>query len=213
MTTGAIDLELEPRTLLGKKVKSLRREGIIPVHMYGPGFDSLALQCRSQRLVQALSSAGASTPINVTIQGETATQLAFAREIQWDPRRGNIFHVDLLVADSFRLMSAQVLIVLIGDSPGARANGGTVAHQLRFLDVEALPMEMPSQIEIDLETLTEPDGVIRAGDLQLPAGVTRLTDADELVVRVEAPRVEVATPQDEPVAGEPESAEDSEESS
>jgi large subunit ribosomal protein L25 len=213
MTTGAIDLELEPRTLIGKKVQRLRRQGIIPVHLYGPDTDSRALQCQSQRLIQALSAAGASTPINITIQGESETQLAFAREIQWDPRRGDIVHVDLLVADSFKPVSAQVAIVLIGESPGARAIGGAAVQQLRFLDVQALPMEMPGQIEIDLETLTESDGVIRAGDLDLPAGVTRLTDADEVMVRVEGPRVEAVTPQLQPEGEGAETAEDSQDSS
>jgi len=191
MTTGAIDLELEPRDLMRKKVKRLRREGIIPVHLYGPGFESRSLQCQAQRLIGVLSAAGGSTPISITIQGESGTQLAFAREIQWNPKRDDIVHVDLLVADTSRPVSAQVAIVLNGESPGARIVSGTVMQQLRFMDVQALPLEMPAQIDIDLETLTEPDGVIRAGDVELPANVTRLTDADELIARIELPRVEV----------------------
>jgi large subunit ribosomal protein L25 len=191
MTTGAIDLELEPRDLMRKKVKRLRREGIIPVHLYGPGFDSRSLQCQAQRLIGVLSAAGGSTPISITIQGENGTLLAFAREIQWNPKRDDIVHVDLLVADTSRPVSAQVAIVLTGESPGARGVSGTVMQQLRFLDVQALPLEMPGQIDIALETLTEPDGVIRAGDVELPANVTRLTDPDELIARIELPRVEV----------------------
>jgi large subunit ribosomal protein L25 len=174
-----------------KKVKRLRREGIIPVHLYGPGFESRSLQCQAQRLIGVLSAAGGSTPISITIQGESGTQLAFAREIQWNPKRDDIVHVDLLVADTSRPVSAQVAIVLNGESPGARIVSGTVMQQLRFMDVQALPLEMPAQIDIDLETLTEPDGVIRAGDVELPANVTRLTDADELIARIELPRVEV----------------------
>lgn len=191
MTTGAINLELEPRELLGKKVSRLRKEGIIPVHLYGAGVESRSLQCQAPKLIQVLSAAGGSTPISVTITGEQGSQLAFAREIQWDPKRDDIVHVDLLVADTARAVSAQVPIILVGDSPGARSVSGTVVHQLRTLDVEALPLEMPSQLEIDLSTLTEPDGVIRAGDIELPANVTRLTDADFVIVRIELPRVEV----------------------
>lgn len=191
MTTGAIDLELQPRELMRKKVKQLRRDGIIPVHLYGPGFDSRALQCQAQRLISVLSAAGGSTPISITIHGESGTQLAFAREIQWNPKRDDIVHVDLLVADTSRPVSAQVSIVFVGDSPGARNVSGTVMQTLRFMDVQALPLEMPGQIEIDLEILTEPDSVLRAGDIELPPNVTRLTDADELVARIELPRVEV----------------------
>ncbi len=193
MTTGAINLELEPREVLGKKVSLLRKAGIIPVHLYGAGVESRPLQCQAQKLIQVLSAAGGSTPISVTITGESGTQLAFAREIQWDPRRDDIIHVDLLVADTSRPVSAQVPIILVGESPGARSVSGTIMHQLRTLDVEALPLEMPSQVEVDLSVLTEPDGVIRAGDIPLPANVTRLTDAEFVIVRIELPRVEVET--------------------
>lgn len=204
MTTGAINLELEPRGLLGKKVSRLRKEGIIPVHLYGAGVVSRSLQCQAPKLIQVLSAAGGSTPISITITGESGAQLAFAREIQWDPKRDDIIHVDLLVADTSRAVSAQVPIILLGESPGARSVSGTVVHQLRTLDVEALPLEMPSQLEIDLSTLTEPDGVVRAGDIDLPANVTRLTDPDFVIVRIELPRVEVEVEAEE---GEEEGAE------
>ena len=93
MTTQGITLELESRELRGKKVKKLRREGIIPVHLYGPGETPRSLQCQSQKLIQVLSAAGGNTAITVSIHGEPGNKLAFAREIQWDPKRDSIFHV------------------------------------------------------------------------------------------------------------------------
>ena len=189
MTTEAVSLELDPRELLGKKVKRLRREGIIPVHLYGQGVESRALQCNAPKLIQVLSRAGGNTPITITISGEGGSQLAFAREIQWDPRRDSLTHVDFLVAEATRLVSAQVPIVLIGESSGARSSGGTVMQQLRTVDVEALPLEMPAQVEVDLAVLTEAAGVIRAGDLEFASNVNLLTDPDEVVVRIEAARV------------------------
>ena len=189
MTTEAVSLELDPRELLGKKVKRLRREGIIPVHLYGQGVESRALQCNAPKLIQVLSRAGGNTPITITISGEGGSQLAFAREIQWDPRRDDLTHVDFLVAEATRLVSAQVPIVLIGESSGARSSGGTVMQQLRTVDVEALPLEMPAQVEVDLAVLTEAAGVIRAGDLAFASNVNLLTDPDEVVVRIEAARV------------------------
>ena len=144
MTTEGITLELETREVLGKKVKKLRREGIIPVHLYGPGENPRSLQCQSRKLIQVLSAAGGNTAITVSIQGEPGNKLAFAREIQWDPNRDNIFHVDLLVAEVNRPVTAQVPIELIGESPGARSVGGTTMQQLRQVEVQALPLEMPS---------------------------------------------------------------------
>jgi large subunit ribosomal protein L25 len=207
MTTETVILELDPRNILGKKVKSLRREGIIPVHLYGQGVESRALQCHGPMLIQVLSRAGGNTPITITIRGEEGSQLAFAREIQWDPRRDSLNHVDFLVAEATRLVSAQVPIILIGESSGARSSGGTVMQQLRTVDVEALPLEMPAQIEIDLAVLTEAAGVIRAGDLAFTSNVNLLTDPDEVVVRIEAARVEVEVAAEEVEAEEGEESE------
>ena len=191
MTTQALSLELQTREVIGKKVKKLRKAGIIPVHLYGPGVDSRSLQCGAPALIQVLAQAGGNTPISITVKGEDGNKLAFAREIQWDPRRDGIFHVDLLVAEADRLVTAQVPVVLLGESSGARSVGGTIMQQLQFLDVEALPLEMPSQAEVDLTLLTEPDGVVRVSEIRMPGNVTVLTDSEEIAVRIELPRVEV----------------------
>lgn len=183
---------------MGKKVGRLRRVGIIPVHLYGPTIESRSLQCEATMLIQVLSKAGGSTPINITIQGESGTHLAFAREIQWDPRRDDLLHVDLVAADISTPVTAQVAIILTGESPGARNVSGTVVQQLRTVDVQALPLEMPGQIEVDLEVMPEQDSVIRVADLPIPGNATVLTDSEELVARIELPRVaEEFTPSEE----------------
>ena len=188
MTTASISLELSPREVLGKKVKRLRQQGVIPVHLYGPGVDPQPLQCETTKLVDVLVRAGGNTAVTVTVQGGQETHLAFAREIQWDPRRDDILHVDFLAVDASRPVSAQVPITLIGESPGARTAGGTVMQQLRDLNVEALPLEVPRELELDLTMLTEPYGVLRAADIVIPGNVTLLTDPEDVVVRIEVLR-------------------------
>ena len=191
MPTNAVEIELNPRELMGKKAGRLRRAGIVPVHLYGPGMEPRALQCNASQLIRVLATAGAATPIHITIQGEPGNHLAFAREIQWDPKRDDLLHVDLLAADVSRPVTAQVPIVLIGESAGARTVSGTVMHQLRTVDIQALPLEMPSEIELDISVMEEPDSVIRVSDLLIPENATLLSDVEELVVRIELPRVEV----------------------
>lgn len=188
MTTQAISLELSPRDVLGKKVKRLRREGMIPVHLYGPGVDAQSLQCETAKLIDVLVKAGGNTAVTITVQGGQGSHLAFAREIQWGPRRDDILHVDFLAVDASRPVSAQVPIILLGESPGARVAGGTALQQLRDLNVQALPLEVPRELELDLSLLTEPDGVLRAGDIAIPSGVTLLTDPEDVVVRIEVLR-------------------------
>jgi large subunit ribosomal protein L25 len=185
-----ITLTLQPRIDLGKKVRRLRRGGIIPVHLYGPGITSQPLQCEGRELIRVLTRAGGNTPISITIEGEVDEHLAFVREIQWNPIRGDLFHVDFLRAELTQRVAAEVPVVMVGDSPGARQAMGTVVQQLRTVNVVALPLEMPSQLTLDLSTLTEPDGVLRAGDASLPEGATLLTAPDTVVARIQVARAE-----------------------
>lgn len=180
MTTEAVKLEVQPRTVLGKKVGRLRRAGIIPVHLYGPGIDSRPLQCGQRDLLRALARSGGSTPVIISVEGESAEQLTLPREVQWHPVRGGILHVDFLAVSSTRRVPAQVPINLVGET-----DSGQVAQMLRELTVEALPMDIPSEAIIDLGTLDETNSVIRVADITFPSAVTVLTDGEEIVVRVE----------------------------
>ena len=193
MTTEAIKLELEPREILGKKVKQLRRQGTVPVHLYGPGVEARPLQCEQKQLLRALAAAGNTNPIALSVVGEAGERLTFAREIQWNPVRGDLLHVDFLAVSATERMSAQVPVNLVGESPGARETAGAVAQVLYHLEVEALPLEIPNEIEIDLAELVDPNAVIRAADIPLPANVTLLTDPEAMLVRVDAGRETAAT--------------------
>lgn len=210
MTTQAVKLELQPRELLGKKVKQLRRDGIVPAHLYGPSQESRSLQCDRREVLRALARSGGTTPIMVSVHGEGGEQLTFAREIQWDPVKGDILHVDFMVVSATVRVEAQVPISLVGESPGAREAGGSVIQQMRELTVEALPLEIPSEIEINLEELTDPDGAIRAGDITLPANVVMLTDPEDVVARIEVTRVEEEEEVEEEEAAEGEVGEGAE---
>lgn len=191
MTTAVIKLELEPRAITGKKVKRLRRAGAIPVHLYGPGIASRPLQCEEKSLLRALRQAGSANPITLSIQGEPGERLTFAREIQWNPVRGNLLHVDFLAVSANRPVAAQVPVILTGESPGAQRTGGAVAQTLYQLEVEALPLEIPNEIEIDLSQLVDTNAQVRAAEIPLPANVTLLTDPETLVARVDAGRAVV----------------------
>ena len=188
MASDTINLTLTPREIQGKKVKALRRQGIIPVHLYGPGVESRSLQCEFPVLVAALAKAGGNTPVAITVEGEQGSQLAFTREIQWGPRRDDILHVDFLVAEASRPISAQVPVTLVGESPGAISAGGAVVQQQRDVTVEALPLEVPRELVVDLALLTDVDGVVRAADVSLPANVVLLGDPEDVIARIEVQR-------------------------
>ena len=206
MTTEAINLELEPRTVLGKKVKQLRRAGTIPVHLYGPGVEPRALQCENRQLLRALAQAGSTNPVTLSIKGEGGERLAFAREIQWSPVRSQLLHVDFLAVSATERITAQVPINLVGESSAARETGGSVAQTLYALEVEALPLEIPNEIIIDLSVLVDTNSVVRAGELPLESNVTMLTDPDAMVVRVDAGRMALGRQEDTGDASEADAA-------
>ncbi len=96
VVSPVVSIELEPRTVLGKKVKALRRSGIIPVNLYGAGIESRALQCEERTLLRTLNAAGGEQggTIQVNISGQPGPIPARASHVQWDPRTGNVLHVD-----------------------------------------------------------------------------------------------------------------------
>ena len=167
---------------------------------------------RGRKLTSTISKAGRNTPISVTVEGETGEHLAFVREVQRDPLRGSILHVDFLRTEATQRVSAEVPVVITGDSPGARETGGTVVQQLYAVTVEALPLDMPRDISVDLVALTQEEPVIRVGDITLPATVTMLNEANDVVARIQAARVvEVEVVEGAPEAEEAEAAESQQE--
>ena len=185
-----VNLILEPRTVLGKKVRKLRRAGIVPVHLYGRNIDPQPLQCESKILLKVLTQVGMNAPVSVTVAGQDTQQLAFVREIQFDPRRGDMVHVDFLHVELSEEISASVPIVTVGASPGARAVNGSVVQILFSLDMRALPLDIPSEIQADLAVLAAPDDVIRVSNLTIPPNVSVLVEPETMVARIEVVRVE-----------------------
>ena len=191
-----LTLTLKPRSVLGKAVKLLRREGVTPVHLYGPGLSSLPLQCDTTSLLRVMVEAGANTPVSLKVEGEKGDHLAFVREIQWHPVRGTLLHVDFLATELTTRVTAEVPIVLVGISEGDRVAGGTLAHNLRLLQVEALPMDLPRELTVDAADVSDPERIFRASDISLPPNVVLITNPEEPVARIEFVREE------ERVAGE-----------
>ena len=197
-----ISLRLEPRSVLGKKVKRLREAGVTPVHLYGPGIPSQALQGQRGELVRVLARAGRNVPVALTVPGQREPDLAMVRHIQWDPVRGDLVHVDFLRVEMAQIISAEIPLVFKGESPGARAASGTVVQRLHHVEVEARPLDLPRELEVDLSLLTEPDGMLRVGDVTLPPNVSLVTDPEVIVATIEVARAEVEAAAEEAAQAE-----------
>ena len=182
-------LELEPRDLLGKKVETLRKSGLLPVHMYGPDIDSLSLQGDLKLLARLVLEVGTNIPVSVTVKGSDNVNMCFVREIQRHPVTENILHVDFLRVDTSKAVRAEVPIILEGLAPASQ-RGGTLMQPLQNLIIEALPMDIPVSLEISVAGLDDFEKSLYVSDLSIPENITLISSSDDLIARVVPPRIE-----------------------
>jgi len=185
-------IKLFPRTVTGKKVKTLRREGVVPVHLYGWDVAAMPLQVEAQVLRQLLPRVGANIPLSVEIDGQKDKSTCFVREVQRHPVTEDVLHVDFLRVNIEEAIRAEVPIVLTSDAPAVRELGGTLLQPLQNVRVESLPMNVPASFEVDVSHLDDFEKGVYLRDIAIDPRVTVITDLDELIARVSPPRVEVA---------------------
>ena len=181
-------LRAETRTILGAKVKRLRRQGILPCNVYARGQASIALQTPVLELQRVFRSVDRNAVVQMEIDGGANTLPVVLREVQRHPVTYDLLHVDFYQVDLTRRIHSEARIVLTGEAAGT-ALGGTLVQSLEFLPLEALPMEMPSELEIDITHLTEFGSSVLVRDVALPPGVRALADEAVAVAALLAPRV------------------------
>jgi large subunit ribosomal protein L25 len=183
-----IELQAEPRTILGKKVRALRREGLVPANVYGHSA-SLAIQCNAKATAQAVHRAGKTQLIQLVLDGDGPTNV-MVKDYQRHPTRGSLLHVDFYRVAAGERMRVDIPIRLVGEAPAVRQQDATILQQTATVSAEALPAELPEAIEVDISGLDEIDASIYVRDLTPPEGVTILTDPEELVVKALAPTLQ-----------------------
>lgn len=182
--TEQVELLAEMRTLVGKQVKQLRRDGWTPGVMYGRHFDPLALQFSARKLGHVLSQVGGSQLIRIKIEGRDEPEMALVRDVQQDPVRGTVLHVDFYRVDMVERLTAEVPLMIVGESPIVKQGEGLLLYGLSTIEVECLPGDLVDAIEVDISDLVEIDQAILVRDLAVPAGIDILTDQDETIAHV-----------------------------
>ncbi|MCE2457042.1 MAG: 50S ribosomal protein L25 [Dehalococcoidia bacterium] len=190
-------VKLDPRTVTGKKVRQLRRQGVIPVHLYGADIEPSNLQIEGRALNRLLPQVGTNIPISVEVEDQKMENICFVREVQRHPVTEEVLHVDFLRVDVTRTVSAEVPLTLSGISPAVSQMAGTLLQNIQTLSIEALPMNMPAEIPVDISVLVDFDTTLLVGDIEVPGNVTVLNDPEDTLVRVAPPRLEVETFDDE----------------
>ena len=192
-----LEITANNRTAFGKKNRALRREGIIPIHVYGLGQPSLNLQAELKPLTNTLVSAGRTTP--VTIKTDEGSTVVLIRDVDRHAVSGNIQHVDFLRVDAEKPVDAPVPLVLFNQesAPGTAGGAGVVTQGIYEVTVRAKPFDVPAEIKVDCIVLESIELSITTKDLILPPGVELVSSDSERVAWIQPPRVEVEPVQSE----------------
>ena len=184
-----IELKVTKREILGKKVRFLRRQGITPVHLFGHGIESRALQCDTAKLQQVLAEAGKTKLINLKLDNEKKPKVVIVRKAQAELPKPGLLHVDFYQVKTAEKVNVEVPIALVGEAPALKPKENTLVQELDTLTVECLPARIPSSVELDISSLSESDQVLRVKDIGLEKGITVLNDPELAVAGISSQRV------------------------
>ncbi len=187
-------LKSEVRTATGKRVaKDLRNKGLIPANVYKSGKSALSLQISKEDLDEILhTGAGSNVIITLKITGGTEKdKTVLIKEIQRDPLKDGILHVDFSEISLTEVLKVNVPVASHGEPVGVKIDGGVLDHVIWELQVECLPTEIPEKIEADVSALKIGDAIY-IKDLKVPEGIKVLNDPELIVMIVKPPKVEAA---------------------
>jgi len=202
-----IEIKASPRTITGKKVKVLRRQGKTPVHVFGKGIDSLALECDTSELRRVLAAAGASRLISLSVKGERRPRTVMVREVQFASLTGALLHVDFYQVQMEQEVRVDVPIELVGEAPALRHKENSLIQELTTLSVRARPGKVPSSLPVDISSLAEAGAAIRVEDIRVDEGITILNEPHQAIARIEVATAEVVEAAEEEAAEVAEAAE------
>ena len=176
----------------GRRPRRIRASGRVPAILYGSG-TAQALELNGREIAEALHGASSeSVLVDLTVEtegGATTKKMALIREVQHDPLRDTIEHIDFHQVEENKKLRVEVPVHEIGEAVGVRTGGGILDHALRTLRVECLPKDLPERIDVDVSAL-EVGQSIHVGEVKLPAGVTVLNAKELPVFMVLLPTVE-----------------------
>lgn len=175
-------LVVEKRTVLGKKVKKLRREGILPANIYGKEIKSLAVQVPLTEFEKVYKETGETGLLDLEVNKELHPVLI--HNLQIDPLTRSPLHADFFQVNLKEKVKTMVPVVTLNEAKAVTDKLGILLQPLSEVEVEALPEDLPEKIEVDVASLSAVDEQITVSDLKLPKGVEILTDSSQVVVKI-----------------------------
>jgi large subunit ribosomal protein L25 len=176
-----IEIAAEIRTAVGTGVKALRRSGKVPAVVYGHNIKAISIQVDAREVGNTLRKIGRNTLITLNVDG--SPKMVLTREIQRDPIRRHIKHIDFYEVNMTEKITASIRVLTVGEPADVKSGAGVLLQERDTLEIEALPTDLIDSVTIDISNL-KIDDVVLVKDIVVPAGVRFLEEPDEDVVRV-----------------------------
>lgn len=182
-------IKAAPRTVLGKKVAKLRREGRLPANVYGRGLASQAVDLDAREFGRTIKAAGLRAMIQLDVDGEKQPRYVILRGIARKGGTGEPMHIDFFQVDPEQPITANVPVRFVGEAPAVRDLAGTLLTGVEVIAVRCKPLDIPDAITVDLSGLNSFDISITVADLTATDGVEITTEPGIVVATVNAPRI------------------------
>jgi len=183
-------INAEKRDVVGKKVGSLRRQGLIPGVMYGHNEPPFPIIMNAREIERVINNLTSSSIVTVKVDGES--HQALIREKQKDYIRNQIIHLDFQILSLKEKIRSKIEVKLVGVAPAVKNFNGIVLQEREFIDVEALPADLPERITVDISGLENIGDLIRVGDLDISDAVTVFDDVNDVIVSISGAMAEEA---------------------
>lgn len=183
-------IKAEKRTVLGSKVKQLRRQGILPANVFGKTIPSQAIQVNLVEFNRIYKQAGETGLVWVSIEGEDKERPTLVTGVTNNPVSGNKVHVDFHQVNLKEKVTSHVPVEIVGEAQLIKDGLAVLDTHLDEIEVEALPTDIPENITFDISSLKEIGDHLKVSSVSLPAGVTLVTDPETVVVSLGEPQKE-----------------------
>ncbi len=175
-------LQAEKRTILGKNVKKLRREGFTPGNIYGRGIPSVSIQVNSTEFAQLYKEVGGTGLVDISLDGEVRPILI--QNVHRNPLTRVFLHADMFQVNLKEKIKAMIPVVTVGEPAAVAEKVGLLLQPLSEVEVEALPADLPEKLEVNVEALAAIDDQVTVADITAPKDVTILTDVEQVVAKI-----------------------------
>lgn len=173
----------QKRKIFGKKVKKLRKEGLIPAHIFGKGIKSVHISVDGKSFLPIFEEIGETGLLDLVV-GKQKPRTVLISQVQRHPVTDKILHIDFHQVTLTEKVKTEIPIEIVGESPAVEEKKGVLLTVLDEVEVEALPADLPESLPVDISNLAEVNDAVKVGDLKVSKKVTILANPEEILVKI-----------------------------